>query len=201
MVLPGQFLERPTLIRVNDERVLEGLWHRGKNHLIVVLPSAPWEGGGMDHTVGAELAFALTQANHATLRFNYAGVGASQGHRATHPEALLEDARAALALACENWPEQRPVLVSIGASDAVALRLAREESLRALIAVAPTLATPVDFADLSIPFHVVLPELESRSTRWNDLVESVTRVPHADRAFLRNLPMVGHAATNFLSRL
>jgi hypothetical protein len=124
MVLKGQFLERPTLIPLDGGLVLEGVSHRGELRPgLLVLPPPPIEGSGMDHVVGAELAFAVSRHGHPTLRFNYRGVGGSQGQPSKRPEDWLEDARAALQLAMDNTEGQRAVVASIGASDAVAFRL------------------------------------------------------------------------------
>src|SRR3954464_13789743 len=121
MVQRGQFLERPTLIPVGPF-VLEGLSHRGEARPpLLVLPPPPDEGGSMDHVVVAELAWAATQAGYPSLRFNYRGVGASQGKRSAG-DALGEDARAAFELARDNWGEA-PLVASIGGSARVALSL------------------------------------------------------------------------------
>ena len=80
MVMKGQYLERPTLIPLANGLVLEGVSHRGeKRPGLLVLPPPPLEGSGMDHVVGAELAYAVSHAGFPTLRFNYRGVGGSQG--------------------------------------------------------------------------------------------------------------------------
>ncbi len=87
MVMKGQYLERATLIPVGDE-VMEGLSHRGEHHPpLLIVPPAPDEGGGMDHVVAAEVAWASASSGHATLRFNFRGVGASDG---THDEGRGE---------------------------------------------------------------------------------------------------------------
>src|SRR4051812_9289647 len=100
MVAKGQFLERPTLIPVK-KTVLEGLSHRGsKLPALLILPPPPGE-GGMDHVLAAEIAWAAATADHPTLRFNYRGIGASQGEVGTASE-WLTDAEAALRLIEEN---------------------------------------------------------------------------------------------------
>src|SRR3954469_11565845 len=75
MVLAGQYLERSLV--VGD---LDALYHRGKREPPCAIASAhPALGGSMVAPVIAELAWALTRAGHATMRFNYRGVGASRG--------------------------------------------------------------------------------------------------------------------------
>ena len=83
----------------------------------------------MDHIVGAELAFASARAGHPCLRFNYRGVGASQGTRGGL-DACVADALAALEVAVENADGGPVVVASIHGSDAVALELWRLEQSR-----------------------------------------------------------------------
>jgi uncharacterized protein len=137
MVLKGQFLERSTLIPVGPS-VLEALWHRGeRSPSLLILSPLPAEGGSMDHVLSAELAWAVSQAGHATLRFNYRGVGASQGARGGAGECL-EDATAAFQTLVEDT-EGRPVAVaSIAASQEVLLALRPDDALlRGAAFVAP----------------------------------------------------------------
>ena len=54
----------------------------------------------MDHVVGAELAYAVSHQGHPTLRFNYRGVGGSQGEPSRKPLEWVEDAAAAF---CWRW--------------------------------------------------------------------------------------------------
>lgn len=209
MVLKGQFLERPTLIPVAGGLVLEGVSHRGeKRPGLLVLPPPPVEGSGMDHVVGAELAFAVSHAGHPTLRFNYRGVGASQGQPARDVEALFDDAKAALELAVDNAGGAAPVIASVGASDAVALRLAREARVAGLAFVNPSLLVADDLAALpALAVAVVVAELDPAQDRgrWATALEAreghFTVVPGATRAYQRNLPMVGKAVAALLARL
>lgn len=162
----------------------------------------------MDHVVGAELAYAASHAGFPTLRFNYRGVGASQGQKAKTPAALLEDARAAVELARDNAGGVWPVVVSIGASDAVALRLAEELPLPGLGFVNPTLISPADLTPLPLELQVTVvagaqdesidrqafgAELE----RFDGILELV---PGASRTYQRNLPLVGKAIVALLAK-
>jgi alpha/beta superfamily hydrolase len=206
MVLKGQFLERPTLIPVAGGLVLEGLSHRGgRRPGVLILPPPPLEGGGMDHVVAAELAWAVAHAGHPTLRFNYRGVGASQGQPSRQVEALLDDARAALELAMENAGNVPAVVVAIGASDAVAHRLASQSAVAGLALVNPSLVEARDLSALSaLPVAVVIAEEDPTQDRgrWaTALGDCLTVVPGATRAYQRNLPMVGKAVVALLDQL
>jgi len=79
MGLGDRYLERMTVIPAGAE-TLEGLYHSGRRlPSCVVAPPHPRMGGSMDSIVCAQLAWAMTRDEHATLRFNYQGVGASTG--------------------------------------------------------------------------------------------------------------------------
>lgn len=210
MVLKGQFLERPTLIPLDGGLVLEGVSHRGeKRPGLLVLPPPPIEGSGMDHVVGAELAFAVSRIGHPTLRFNYRGVGGSQGAVSRTPADWLEDARAALELAVDNADGAAPVIASIGASDAVALQLADTVTLAGLVFINPSLVRPADFearASVGWPMAVVVAEDDAAQERgrWAAVLERLggdfSVIPGATRSYQRNLPMVGKAAASLMGR-
>ncbi len=209
MVTKGQFLERPTLIPSGHNVVLEGISHRGtKRPLLLVLPPPPAEGGGMDHVVAAELVFAAAHAGHPALRFNYRGVGASQGKRdATTPKTLLQDAVAAYALAVDNAGGGTPVIATLGSSDAVAWQLAKDHPLAGLLLINPSLLGPEDIQHASFQVSVVMAEHDVTQRRgdWATVLQSrgetLTVVPGTGKAYQRNLLMVGKAGAAFLSRI
>ncbi|MBL8909435.1 MAG: alpha/beta hydrolase [Archangium sp.] len=211
MVLKGQFLERPTLIQLTNGLVLEGVSHRGeKRPGLLVLPPPPIEGGGMDHVVGAELAYAISHAGHPTLRFNFRGVGGSQGAVSKSPGDWLDDARAAMDLARENTGGAAPFIATIGASDAIALKLIELEAIAGLVLINPSLARPADFESrekVTWPLGVVVAEHDSSQERgrWAAVLERLdgrfTLIPGANRTYQRNLPMVGQAVASLLSDL
>jgi uncharacterized protein len=199
MVAKGQFLERATIIPVDDV-VMDAVSHRGAERpIVLVLPPTPQEGGGMDHIVGAELAWAATQAGYPTLRFNYRGVGASQG-KVSAGKALVEDARAALEAAWENAEGGPTLVASIGGSAQVALELARLEPGRVagVFAVGPPESARPSLAAAAIPLVVVVGELDTRLPRVGLPVEVIEG---ADATFQRNLPEIGKAAVRFLRRI
>lgn len=154
----------------------------------------------MDHVVSAELAFAAAHAGFPTLRFNYRGVGGSQGQPSRTPAEWLEDAQAAYTVALENQSEP-PMVASIGASDAVALRLAAETSASGLIIVSPSLVQPHDLSCIG-GVRVIVAEFDEVSTAaaWAHSRASLVVVPGARRNFQQNLTMVGAAALEWLQR-
>ena len=88
MVQPGQFLERSVLVK-SGELSLDALYHRGhRAPPCVIAAPHPALGGSMTVPAVAELAWALTRAGFPTLRFDYRGVGASQG-RSRHAARQL----------------------------------------------------------------------------------------------------------------
>jgi hypothetical protein len=151
--------ERGVTIAVPDEGiVLEGLWRSGTEGAAVVAPPHPKLGGSLDNPVVSEIAYALHRAGYATLRFNWRGVGASQGRVTGDPAAAVADYRAALRHLRDTL--ELPVIgagYSFGA--AATLRVALEESaLRGLVLVAPPLELirEIPLERIARPIHVIV---------------------------------------------
>lgn len=208
MVTKGQFLERPTLIPVGRE-VMEGTAHRGvKKPPLLVLAPRPEEGGGMDHVIAAELTWAAATAGFPTLRFNYRGVGGSQGSRGTG-EALVEDAEAAMRVLLENAQSSSLAVASLhgGAQVAMALQ-ARHAAVGGLCLVAPADVELVDLTRLDRALLVVVGEEDKRLSRAA-LSAAVGEAPRGELEvvddagpnFHRNLPQVGRFLAAWLKRL
>jgi hypothetical protein len=201
-----QFLERMTLVQSGGLE-LEALYHQGRGGLpVVIAPPHPSLGGSMDHALCAELAWALSRAGHATLRFNYRGVGASQGKgHVTTPSAdeELEDlAAAARQLAGSERAEEVGVAgYSLGAFLAARLVLEHPSGVARLALVAPPTRLYVfDFAALSATGTPVLVVAggEDRYVDAGQLEEAdrlhgitVHRVPEVDHGFQRGLVEAG----------
>ncbi|MCI0574274.1 MAG: alpha/beta hydrolase [Myxococcaceae bacterium] len=207
MVQSGQFLERPTLVPVGDV-VMEGIAHRGKARPpLLILPPRPEDGGGMDHVVCAELAWAAARAGHPTLRFNFRGVGASQGHQGNGP-ALVEDAVAALQVASENAAGAPVAVAALGAAAEVALALQRLDTrVWGVCLVDPIAVAPEALEQLPVPLLAIFPADEAQPGRVS-LAASVAAaggqlelVEEADASFRRHLPQVGHLLAAWLERL
>src|SRR5688572_18357855 len=139
MVLPGQFLERPTLIPTgrDGKTVLEGVSHRGtRQPPLLIIPPPPAE-GGMDHVVAAEVAWAAAQSGRPTLRFNFRGVGASQGKQGDAKSRLV-DIEAAMQVLEENAGGAGVAALAIGGSAQSAVQLvAKHRSITGLAMVTP----------------------------------------------------------------
>jgi alpha/beta superfamily hydrolase len=207
LVQSGQFLERPALVPVGRV-VMEGIAHRGKGRPpLLVLPPRPGDGGGMDHVVCAELAWAAVRAGHPTLRFNHRGVGASQGERG-EGEALVEDALAALQVASENADGGPVAVAALGGAAAVALALqARDARVCGLCLVDPEDVPPAALEAVRRPLLVLFPTEEARPGRVSLAAAvgaaggQVELVEDADATFRRQLPRVGKFASDWLRRL
>lgn len=207
MVLRGQFLERPTVVE-SGGFFLEALSHRGESPpALLICPPHPLRGGSMDAPLCAELAFAATQAGHASLRFNYRGAGASQGEPSSNLADAVADARAALELLAANVRHESFVAAGydFGAEVVVELALAGAP-LSGLVLVAPD-TSAYDFrrlADVTVPGLFLIPE-KDRVADGRLLAEHCQRtgdqlvvVPEADRVFTQGLPAAGREVVDFL---
>ena len=187
----GQYLERPALVPVGG-LVLEGLWHRGsKSPPVLVLPPPP-EAGSMDHVVCAELAWAAARAGRPVLRFNFRGVGASQGARGD-PASRVEDAAGALRLLRENSGAVEVAVAAVGDSAATALALVGEHPGIVAVALVNPPAGAVA-ARPEVPLLCIVREDEpGRAGLVAATGEAGGRVETA-----RNLPEVGRLALRWL---
>ncbi|HSH71405.1 MAG TPA: alpha/beta fold hydrolase [Deferrisomatales bacterium] len=127
------------------ELSLEGCVHRpgtgaSRGGAVVCHPH-PEHGGTMHHPVVVALAAALTGAGFVALRFNFRGVGRSQGrHGGGGPEG--QDLAAALELAAREAGPGTPLVLagySFGAWVAYPMACA-DPRVRAVLCVAPPLA-------------------------------------------------------------
>jgi alpha/beta superfamily hydrolase len=199
VVSRGQYLERPALVPVGS-LMLEGLWHRGsKVPPVLVLPPPP-EAGSMDHVVCAELAWAAARAGRPVLRFNFRGMGASQGSRGD-AASRLEDAAGALRLLRENTGTVDVALAAVGDSAETALRLASEHpGVVAVVLVSPPPGAVA--AGVQVPLLCIVGEDEPGRTGLLAAASAaggrVETVSGADGRFQRNLPEVGRLALRWL---
>lgn len=214
MVRKGEYLERPVVIP-HEEGHLEGLFHRGKKSPgVLIAPPHPFDGGGMESTVIAELAWAVTRAGFPTLRFNYRGVGASQGSFGDGAGTFEDLAQAAHHLRisvagspdAENLPPIGALGVGLGGALAARLALEAEFSVSPLILVGPVAGDLPDLSAYRGELVVVRAEADpiSDPDALGPLVEQaqngrLATVPAADRSFVRGLVHLGKIVAETLS--
>jgi len=116
---------------------------------LVVCHPHPLHGGDMENPVVTRAAEVAREAGLATLRFNFRGVGASEGHH-DNGEGEQDDVRAALVTLRANLPRGGQLgLTGYSFGAWVAARAAaREAGLSALCLIAPPLAM-FDFGGLT----------------------------------------------------
>ena len=196
----GQFLERATVIPAR-QGVLEGLSHRGRRAPpLLVIPPPPGR-GGMDHPVGAELAWAATRAGHPTLRFNFRGVGASAGQPGER-SAQLDDVESALRALEENSGTVAAAAVALGASAPTLLALAANHPGLAGLG----LVSPDELARVRSSLLVVVGEAEplrraALTAAVAEAAGTLVVIPGADARFRRHLPLVGRSVARWLEGL
>ena len=131
---------------------IEGRYHpaRVKNAPIaIVLHPHPQFGGTMNHQIVYQLYYAFAHRNFAVLRFNFRGVGRSQGSF-DHGQGELSDAASALDWAQSINPEARSCWIagfSFGAWIGMQLLMRRPE-IEGFISIAPP-ANLYDFSFLA----------------------------------------------------
>jgi alpha/beta superfamily hydrolase len=184
---PAAFLEGPA---GRLETLLEEPADGPPRYAAVVCHPHPLFGGTLHNKVVHTLAGSLRSGGAATLRFNFRGVGGSEGR---HDDGVGEtaDTLAAVAWARSRWPSVPLLLAGFSFGAAVAIRAAAAADPLWLISVAPAVDR-VSLVDLVIPRcdwlivqgsadEIVAPE-SVRS--W------AARV--APQARVRMLPGVGH---------
>lgn len=213
MVLPGQFLERPVVIQCGaEERVLEGLYHKGEKTPVLLAPPHPMLGGSMDAPVLNEIAFACYKEKFPSLRFNYRGVGASQGTMSPSVDDAAEDMAYALDLLLETCERARAVIggYSFGAMAAGKLAMKVGGRAKALLLVSP----PVDRMDCSFLREIDAPAFIAVGERddygppekvralFKDKKDTVIReIAMADHFFSRGLADLGREVRTWLGSL
>src|SRR3979409_1578692 len=141
----------PEVIFTGSAGRIEGRFHpaRQKNAPIaIILHPHPQFGGTMNHPIIYQLYYAFAHRNFAVLRFNFRGVGRSQGSF-DHGTGELSDAASALDWAQSINPEARSCWIagfSFGAWIGMQLLMRRPE-IEGFISIAP----PAHLYDFSFP--------------------------------------------------
>ena len=118
--------------------------------LAIVCHPLPTEGGTMYNKVVTMAARALRESGATTLRFNFRGVGQSEGHF-DHGDGELDDLRAVVAWARAQHPDKSLWLAGFSFGAYVSLRLAVELQAAALISIAPPVGRSWDFSEIQTP--------------------------------------------------
>ena len=104
----------------------------------------------MHNKVVTMAARALRESGVATLRFNFRGVGQSEG-RFDDGDGELEDLRAVVRWARARHPGQALWLAGFSFGAWVSLRAAGELGATALVSIAPPVGRSWDFGDIALP--------------------------------------------------
>jgi alpha/beta superfamily hydrolase len=178
------------------------------SHIAVVCHPHPLYGGTLNNKVVHRVASTLHSLGAAVLRFNFRGVGRSEGHY-DQGGGELEDARAAFAWLADRHAGARRWLAGFSFGSWIAARLAAETpNIEHLILVAPpvrsssfevlrTLATPKLVVQGTADDMCPLSALEAEWPRWAEPRELVT-IPGANHFFDRQLGELSAAITRGL---
>lgn len=109
----------------NLEALLEEPDDRPPAEIALVCHPHPLFGGTMHNKVVYRLARGLRRSGSVVLRFNFRGVGASQGQHA-HGDGEVDDARAALGWLRTRYPDLPVTLAGFSFGSRVVLRLGCE---------------------------------------------------------------------------
>jgi alpha/beta superfamily hydrolase len=118
--------------------------------LAIVCHPLPTEGGSMHNKVVTMTARALRESGIATLRFNFRGVGQSEGVF-DDGEGELDDLRAVAAWAQDAHPDKALWLAGFSFGAWVALRSAVELNAAGLVTIAPPVGRSWSFDDIALP--------------------------------------------------
>jgi alpha/beta superfamily hydrolase len=173
--------------------------HESQDHALVVLVCHPHplHGGTLHNKVVHRAAVVFHALGAAVLRFNFRGVGKSEG-RFDAGAGELDDARAALAFLAARYPRARRWAAGFSFGSWIAARLAASEpSIERLVLIAPPARDPgfSVLESLEIPKLIVQgtsddvcprDELHKALPGWSEPRELI-EIPGANHFFDRQL--------------
>ncbi len=142
----------PEVMFIGEKGRIEGRWHPGRSRnapIAIILHPHPQFGGTMNNPVTYHLYYTFANRGFSVLRFNFRGVGRSQGSF-DHGQGELSDAAAALDWAQATNPDARACWiagVSFGAWIGMQLLMRRPEVEGFISVAAP--ASLYDFSFLA----------------------------------------------------
>jgi hypothetical protein len=142
----------PEVMFLGEKGRIEGRWHPGKSRnapIAIILHPHPQFGGTMNNPVVYHLYYTFANRGFSVLRFNFRGVGRSQGSF-DHGQGELSDAAAALDWAQSTNPDARSCWIagfSFGAWIGMQLLMRRPEVEGFISVAAP--ASLYDFSFLA----------------------------------------------------
>jgi len=181
----------------------------GAAHAVVVCHPHPEYGGTMDDGIVTPVARSLVSAGVATLRFNFRGVGGSQG-RHGGGTAEVDDVRAALDCLAAHAPGARLALAGYSFGAAVAVRAANVDTRAERVAAIalPAAMLDADFlADCRTPLLLVhgdrdqfapAAQLDAVLARCPAPTE-VERIPNADHFLYSAVDRIGPRIARFVT--
>lgn len=104
--------------------------------LVVICHPHPQHGGTMDNKVVTTLMRTYRDLGVRVVRFNFRGVGKSEGDFA-HAIGELDDLRALLTWAMQTWPESGLLLAGFSFGSSIAAQVSYEYPVKHLVLVAP----------------------------------------------------------------
>ena len=174
--------------------------------LVIVCHPLPTEGGSMHNKVVTMAARALRECGATTLRFNFRGVGQSEG-MFDDGAGEGEDLRAVVAWARAAHPGKALWLAGFSFGAYVSLRMATELDAAAVISIAPPVGRSWDFSGippLAVPWLVIQGDADEivdpqAVYRWLETLPQkpvLVRMPDTSHFFHRKLMDLRGAVKN-----
>ena len=160
------------------------------SYVAVLCHPHPLFGGTLHNKVVHTLARSLRERGAATVRFNFRGVGASEGqHEGAAGET--DDALAVARWASERWPGVPLLWAGFSFGGAIAIRAAAELQPQWLVTVAPAVdRVSVEGVRMpQVPWLIVQGDADDVVSTASVSEWAARQAPHAR---LRLLPGVGH---------
>jgi len=190
------------------EGVLEQPVDQEPAAIAVICHPHPLHGGTLHNKVAFTLARVLLRGGAAALRFNFRGVGASEGRHAAGP-GEIEDAAAAVGWLSDRWPGRPLMLAGFSFGAMVALGCAQAKEPAMLVTVAPpVLRVPATVRRPECPWLIVqgdqdevvaAAEVEAWQAGFEPLPEFVL-MPGVGHFFDGQLTALGSVVGSFLER-